>query len=422
MARPTAPVRFGADDRDRIGETAADLVARLRRHGAGPGGSVTRFVYTEPWQAVMADLERWFSELGLEVRADPAGSRFGRLAGERTEVVLSGSHVDSVSNGGAYDGALGVIMAGCAVAWLSGAHGRPVRTLEVIANCEEESSRFPGNLWGARALAGLIEPDDPGRLVDAEGNSIAEAMRTCGLDPARLPEARRSDLAAYLEPHIEQGSVLERAGEVIGVVDRVVGVRGLQVSITGVSGHAGTLGMADRRDALVGAAEIVLGVERAGRGRGAPTVATVGQIEALPGGFNQVPGLARLTIDFRHPDEEVLDQLDAELRALVAGVAAERGLGARVSRRTGQSGIRFDDRICAVLEEACGDAGVAWRRMPSLAGHDAQVIGRLCPAAMLFVPSVGGLSHRPDEETRLTHIVSGIEVLAGALFRLAYRP
>jgi allantoate deiminase len=247
-------------------------------------------------------------------------------------------------------------------------------------------------------------------------------MRACGLDPARIPEARRTDLVAYVEPHIEQGSVLEQAGQVIGVVDRVVGVRGLAVSLTGVAGHAGTLPMAQRRDALAGAAEVVLGVEREGRGRGAPAVGTVGRIEVLPGGSNQVPGLARLTIDLRHPREEALDAMEGEVRALVARIAAARGLGAEVSNRIGQPSVRFDDRVCTALEEACREAEVAWRRMPSLAGHDAQVIGRLCPAAMLFVPSRGGLSHRPDEETHLAHIVSGTEVLAGALFRLAYQP
>jgi allantoate deiminase len=178
--------------------------------------------------------------------------------------------------------------------------------------------------------------------------------------------------------------------------------------------------MATRRDALAGAAEIVLGVERVARGRGAPAVATVGQIEIRPGGFNQVPGLARLTIDFRHPEEEVLAQIEGELLGVVARVATARGLEAEVSQRTGQPGIRFDGRVCAAIEEACRDAGVPWRRMPSLAGHDAQLIGRLCPAAMLFVPSRGGVSHRPDEETQLPHIVSGIDVLAGTLFRLAY--
>src|SRR5205085_486948 len=159
---------------------------------------------------------------------------------------------------------------------------------------------------------------------------------------------------------------------------------------------------------------------RAALRRGAPTVGTVGRLQVQPGGFNQVPGAARLTIDFRHPEEEVLDELDGELRALVTGVGAARGLEAEVSQGTMQPGIRFDAGVCAAVEGACRDAGVAWRRMPSLAGHDAQLIGRLCPAAMLFVPSQGGVSHRPDEETLLPDIVSGIEVLARTLYRLAY--
>src|SRR5207249_5793798 len=175
--------RFGAEDRDGIGKAAGDMIGRLRRHGGGPDGSVTRLVYTEPWRTAMADLEEWFAGLGLEVRADAVGSRYGRLPGERAEVVMSGSHVDSVVSGGAYDGALGVIMAASAIGWLAATHGRPVRALEVFASCEEESSRFAGNLWGSRALVGLVEPGEPDRLVDSGGVTIAEAMRSCGLDP-----------------------------------------------------------------------------------------------------------------------------------------------------------------------------------------------------------------------------------------------
>lgn len=412
--------RFGSDDRRQLASEACWMLERLRRHGAGPDGSVNRLVYTPEWQAAMEEVTVWLAEGGLEVRVDAVGSRFGRLAGDRPEVVLSGSHLDSVPGGGAFDGALGVVMAGCAVRWLAAQLGRPRRTLEVFANCEEESSRFHCNFWGSRALAGLIEPGEAEQLRDAHGTSLAEAMGACGLNPARIPEARRSDLIAYIEPHIEQGPVLVEAGDVIGVVDRIVGLRVLTVSLNGVAGHAGTIPMTRRRDALAGAAEVALGAERIARRRGAPTVATVGSLLVQPGGFNQVPGTAQLTIDVRHPEEPVLDELEEELRQLVAGVAAERNLSARVERRLGQRPIRFDERLCAVLEAACSEAEVPWRRMASHAGHDAQVIAGICPAAMLFVPSQGGHSHRPDERTEPEHIGAGIEVLVRALFRLAY--
>jgi allantoate deiminase len=299
--------------------------------------------------------------------------------------------------------------------------GKPSRTLEVYANCEEESSRFASNFWGSRALTGRIAPGETDRLTDENGETIGSAMRSCSLDPAAIPSARRQDLGAYVEPHIEQGPVLVESRDVIGVVDRVVGVRVIRVTLNGVSGHAGTVPMASRHDPLAGAAEIIAGAERIAREMGAPAVATVGSIAAKPGGFNQIPGEATFTLDFRHPDDHLLDGFEHELRNLVQKVSSGRGLDVRVGQMLQQTGIKFDSKICASLEASCSESGVRWRRMPSGAGHDAQVIGTICPAAMLFVPSQGGHSHRPDEHTELADIASGIEVLVRTLFRLAYQ-
>jgi len=421
VAAPVAAPQFTAEDRSQVGETAADLLARMRRHGGGPDGSVTRLVYSPAWQAGMEELEEWFRGAGLQVRTDAVGSRFARLAGERTGVVLTGSHVDSVVSGGAFDGILGVVMAACAVRWLGREAGRPLRTIEVFANCEEESSRFACNFWGSRALSGKIPPEDLERLRDTDGVTIGEAMRACGLDPGRIDEARRDDLEAYIEPHIEQGPVLDEAGEDIAVVDGIVSLCGLDVSFEGVAGHAGAVPMSYRHDALGGAAEVVLGAERLALEQGGPAVATVGRMEVWPGGFNQVPGRARFSLDFRHPDDWVVDSMGAALRGLLERVAERRGLSLEVEQRVAQAGMRFDPYLCDLLEEASVSTGARWRRMHSSAGHDAQLIGKLCPAAMLFVPSENGHSHRPDEKTELRHIVTGIEILAQALFKVAYQ-
>ena len=173
----------------------------------------------------------------------------------------------------------------------------------------------------------------------------------------------------------------------------------LSVTLHGVSGHAGTLPMARRHDALAGAAEIMVGTERLAQSMGAPAVATVGSIAARPGGFNQVPGEAAFTVDFRHPDDQVLASFDQALRELIRDVGRRRGLHARLGQVVDQPSIQFDGEICAALEASCVESGVRWRRMPSHAGHDAQVIGTICAAAMLFMPSQGGHSHRPDERT-----------------------
>ena len=421
MATTAVLSRFGASDRAQLAAEAGHMIEKLRRHGAVADGGVTRLVYSAEWRAAMAEVEQWLSESGLAVRADAVGSRFGRLQGESPSVVMSGSHIDSVKQGGAYDGALGVVMAGCAIRWLAGNIGRPSRTLEVFANCEEESSRFACNFWGSRAITGRIEPGETEALTDEQGEGIGAAMRACGLDPAAILSARRKDLCAYVEPHIEQGPVLVESGDEIGIVDRVVGVRVLSVTLHGVSGHAGTLPMARRHDALAGAAEIMVGTERLAQSMGAPAVATVGSIAARPGGFNQVPGEATFTVDFRHPDDQVLGSFDQALRELIRDVGRRRGLHARLGQVVDQPSIQFDGEICAALESSCVESGVRWRRMPSHAGHDAQVIGTICAAAMLFMPSQGGHSHRPDERTELEHIGRGIEVLIRTLFGLAYQ-
>jgi len=416
----STPARFGRTDKTRMRKQAAELLDRLRRLGGGADGSVTRPVYTPAWNAAMTELERWFRALGLEVWVNAVGSRFGRLRGRNPQVILAGSHVDSVRQGGAYDGTLGVVMAACAVGWLAERCGQPTLTLEVLANCEEESSRFPGNFWGTRALLGAISPGEADRLVDEHGTTIGQAMRECGLDPDRIPEAARSDLVAFVEPHIEQGPVLEAAGASIGIVDRVVGVRQLHVSFVGETGHAGTVPVTRRRDALIGAAELVLAARQLAVQAGTPAVVTVGRLLVSPGGANQIPGVASLSLDLRHTDVEVLERMEGDLRDKAGAIATHHSLVVTTERRLDQPPIECHPTIRRLLEDTATELGHAWTRMPSGAGHDAQLIATRCPSGLLFVPSKNGWSHRPEEETELAHIVAGIEVLAGTLYNLAY--
>jgi allantoate deiminase len=420
MAPPAASASFSASDRALVQGWAGDLIERLRKHGGAADGGVTRLVYTPAWQAVMAELEDWLAAAGLQVRCDAVGSRFARLSGSSSEVVLTGSHVDSVLSGGAYDGALGVVMAACAVRWLAAQHRRPRLTLEVLANCEEESSRFPCNFWGSRAMLGLIATDEKDRLLDSKGTSIGQAMSNCGLDPDRIPEAQRHDLAAYVEAHIEQGPFLEREGLRLGVVEGIVAVNQFKVELTGVAGHAGTIPMGSRKDALAAAAECILAAERVATELGPPAVSTVGWIEVKPGGFNQVPGQARFSVDFRHSEPALLQALEAGLRSSIEEASRTRGVGVSIEKPLSQQPITMDEKLKSILDEACDQAGASHRRIPSAAGHDAQLLARRCPAAMLFLPSRGGVSHRPDEHTDIDDIGAGIEVLTRTLMRVAY--
>ena len=404
----------------RLTERAASMIEELRRLGGATDGAVTRLVYTPEWLAAMEQVERWFDDFGLSRRVDAVGSRFGRLAGVDSDVVLTGSHIDSVRHGGAYDGALGIIMATLALGWLGEECGRPRRSIEVLANCEEESSRFPDNFWGARAMMGLIRPEEPDELRDADGVSIGDAMRACGLDPSTIQEARRSDIIAFIEAHIEQGTRLESSNNVVGVVERVVGVRQMGVRLVGSSGHAGTIPMDHRRDAMVAAAEVILNVKQTAVRIGDGAVATVGGIHALPGGTNQIAEEVRLTVDFRHSDNTVLDLMERELR--VGGRNASDRYSVSISDEVwlSQRPIDFDVTVRDVIEQACEATNCAWMRLESGAGHDAQVIAQKFPSGMLFVPSKGGHSHRPDEETTIEDITAGTEVLIRALHHLAY--
>lgn len=396
------------------------MIEQLRRHGGGSDGSVTRPAYSPEWEAAMQQIEEWFADGGLKARVDAVGSRLGRLEGEDSEVVMSGSHVDSVRRGGAYDGALGVVMATLAVGWLATECGRPARSLEVLANCEEESSRWPGNFWGARAIMGQIDKDEPDQLRDVSSVTIGEAMRACGLDPSRIPEARRSDIGAFVEAHIEQGSRLETSGMTIGVVERVVGVRQMGLRLVGSPGHAGTIPMDHRRDALVAAAEVITSVRDTAVGVGDGAVATVGAVEALPGGTNQIAEEVRVSIDFRHSDDSILDEMERTLKAGGQTAARRHSVAVFDEIWLSQPPIDFDPAVREVIEQACEASGCKWTRLASGAGHDAQVIAKGFPAGMLFVPSKGGHSHRPDEATDLSDIVAGTEVLIRSLHHMAY--
>ena len=424
MARTahTAKPRLTDADRVDLERSAADMLEALRVHGAGEGGSVTRLVYTDQWQGAMAEVEGWFSSAGLQLSVDAVGNRFGRLPGDAAGGLLSGSHVDSVKRGGAYDGALGVVLATCAVRWLHEACGRPVRTLEVLAGCEEESSRFPGDFWATRAILGLISPDEPERRRDPDGVTIRDAMRSCGLDSQEITSAARTDIAAFVEPHIEQGPILEARGFDIGVIDTVVGIRQLELSLIGKAGHAGTTPMEARQDPLLAAAEIALDARSVALDAGEGAVATVGCVEVEPGGANQVPGKVRMTIDFRHSEDSTLDEMQDRLLTGARSTADRNSVELKSDIRLSQKPADFDPRLRGVLRQACESVGCGWTNMRSGAGHDAQVMAKYMPAAMFFVPSQGGVSHRPDEFTDIKHVVTGIEVLIWTLFELGYGP
>ena len=389
--------------------------------GKHPEGGLYRALYTDSWAAAMALVERWLREAGLETRRDAVGNLFGRLAGSASErVVLSGSHIDTVKQGGKYDGALGIHAALAAVKALQCALGRPKKTLEILVICEEEGSRFPNHFWGARAICGRIRPGEAEQARDAEGVSLAEAMRAHGFDPSRVAEAERDDLDAFLELHIEQGRVLEAEDYPIGVVDTITGMRHLRVTVSGRQDHAGATPMDLRVDPMAGAAEMIHRLTDFAAGLGRPAVLTVGSIAANPGAVNIVPGRVTFTVDTRSSRQDQLHRLFDGVDAILDEVAQRRGLELEVALLNEHEPVPLDDGLRKLLETSAVGLGLQTLTMPSGAGHDSQILAKRVPTAMLFVPSQDGKSHRPDEFTPIEQIVPGVQVLAEALRQLAY--
>jgi allantoate deiminase len=403
-------------------ELVAHCIMTLARHGAYGETGVWRTVYSPEWVAAQETVAAWCREIGMEVRQDAVGSLWGTLSGnEGGAPIVSGSHIDSQTPGGRYDGALGVIAAYIAMRALVERCGPPRRTLELVSFCEEEGSRYPAaDFWGSRAVVGRIAPGDAERITGFDGTTIAEGMRAVGLDPDRIPNAVRQDIACYIELHIEQGPLLEQAGVPVGIVTGITGPREYWVTLTGRSDHAGARPMSLRRDPMAGAAEIISGVINTAHRMGHPAVTTIGRIGAEPNLVPAVPEKLTFTVDARHPDAEQRALLYERHERLMREVAARRELEIAWEITGDQAPSPCDPELVAILEESARAQGIPYLVMPSGAAHDAQQMARVARIAMLFVRSKDGRSHTPAEFTSVEDATAGIRVLAATLHRLAY--
>jgi allantoate deiminase len=395
----------------------------LAQRGAIPTGGIYRPLYSPAWTSAMDLVSGWMRESGLLTKRDAVGNVWGRIEGSRGgRVIATGSHIDTVRGGGALDGALGVVAAVEAVSSLWHRFGRSTRILECVAICEEEGSRFDTNFWGARAIADRLEPGEPDRVRDADGVTLGGAMRSVGLDPTIAATAVRRDLDVFLELHIEQGPILEDHGPRLGVVTTIAGTAHLEITVHGQPDHAGAMAMDRRRDAFLGASAMALAIADTAVRMGHPAVATVGTIAVEPSQVNVVPGLARFTVDTRHADPARRSELITLIGDACKKIATERGLAVETKTLRDRAPVTLSPRIVAVLRRASIAAGIEPREMTSGAGHDAQVLTVAANAGMLFVPSIGGRSHCPEEATTAEDVVLGTRVLATALRELAYQP
>ncbi len=397
------------------------IVARLKslaRHTDVPG-EMTRLTLSPAHRAAADEVLGWFRAAGMTAEIDPLGSVVGRYGAARNDAktLLIGSHIDTVPNGGIYDGPLGVMAGLAVVEELQRQKKKLPFAIEVLAFSDEEGVRFPSPFSSSRAVAGTFDE----KLLaekDRDGVTRAEALKAFGCDPDQWARAARprDNLLGYLELHIEQGPVLEAEDEALGVVSAIVGLSRGKVSVSGKAGHAGTTPMHLRKDALAAAAEMILAFERIARDTD-DLVATVGMIAIKPGAGNVIPDSAAFSFDVRSSDDRTRVKALALAMGRCKEIAAERGVSVDIDMQSATPAAKSDERLMDALMAGIG--GEAPRRLLSGAGHDAMVFRTVCPQAMLFVRSKDGLSHHPDEYTTPEDIGLAVKALYDAVLKLA---
>jgi N-carbamoyl-L-amino-acid hydrolase len=395
-------------------------LGELGEIGADSRGGRTRLALTDADKAARELIVRWLSEAGAEVSIDRIGNIHGVLEGRSgLPPIATGSHIDTVVRAGAYDGCYGVVAGIEVLQSLSAAGELPHTSLAVLVFTNEEGLRFAPDLLGSRVVAEDVSLEDALALQSSDGFSIGEELQRIGFAGSVSPRDLRP--SHFIELHIEQGPMLEAQQLAIGIVEAVQGHSWWRVVIEGVANHAGTTPMALRHDAGAAAMQLAGALIRDAQEQSVPNVATIGAIAFEPGAINVVPGRATFTIDMR--DESACSLVRAEQRLREALLRLDRGGYTTHAQCTSRhEPVTFDERLCGLLERVAITRGLAARRMHSGASHDAQMMARVCPSAMIFVPSHRGISHNPAEHTEPSQLVQGADLLLHALVELANNP
>jgi beta-ureidopropionase / N-carbamoyl-L-amino-acid hydrolase len=404
---------------------AKRLLGRLRelgRIGRDGDSRLIRLAASNADKAGRDALVAWIRAAGLNVAVDRVGNIFGIWkdnANSDEAPVLLGSHIDTVINAGIYDGCYGVLSGLEVIETLKAAVYTPARPIAVAAFTNEEGVRYAPDMMGSLVYAGGLPVEEALATVGTDGSVLGAELERIGYAGAAGPGFLKPH--AYVELHIEQGPVLEREGVPIGAVENLQGISWQRVTIEGEANHAGTTPMSIRRDAGHAAACVVTFLRDRARDANTPTVATVGCMSFEPNAINVIPSRATFTVDLRDPDEQRLQAEEAALAAYLEEMAANQEVTISVERLARFEPMTFDSRIVELVEDAARKRGLASKRMTSGAGHDAQMIARIAPSAMIFVPSISGISHNPREHTPDADLIAGANILLDVVSRLAAR-
>lgn len=391
---------------------------QLAQKGAQENGGVSRLALSDAEKEARGLFIGWLNELGLNVHVDRVGNILGLRPGrEDLPPVMFGSHLDSVRNGGRYDGAYGVL---AALEALHSLHDRQIQTrrpLAVVAFTNEEGARYVPDMLGSLAYVGDLSVEEAWAARGFDGSIFGEEIQRIGYAGEMQPGAIQPH--AYVEIHIEQGPVLEREGLTIGAVEHVTGITWLEVTITGAANHAGTTPIELRRDAGLAAARVIQYLRELALDLGAGQRATCGILRFEPEIINVIPGKAIFTVDLRNTDAAALEESERRLRAYLVELAEQENVGIDIQLMVRIPPEKFDPRIVEAVEQSASELGHPIRRMISGAGHDAQIMARKYPAGMIFIPSRGGISHSPAEYSSPEDLEAGANVLLNTVLKLA---
>ncbi|MGR9079470.1 hydantoinase/carbamoylase family amidase (plasmid) [Rhizobium leguminosarum] len=402
---------------------AARLLGRIRtlgEIGRDADGRLIRLAASDTEKLGRDRFVAWIEGAGLEVAVDRIGNIFGIWKPDSVTdnaPLMLGSHIDTVIGAGIYDGCYGTLSGLEVIETLKAEGLTPSRAIAVAAFTNEEGVRYAPDMLGSLVYAGGLDVDTALATIGTDGTMLGDELERIGYAGEHQPGFLRPH--AYIELHIEQGPILEREGIPVGAVEHLQGISWQRVVIMGDANHAGTTPISMRRDAGHAAARVVTFLRDRANASNTPTVATVGCMRFEPDVINVIPSRATFTVVLRDPDEDRLKEEEAALATFLDRVSAEEQVGVSMERLARFEPVKFDQRIVRLVEKAARDRGLACRRMTSGAGHDAQMIARIAPSAMIFVPSIGGISHNPKEYTADDDLVAGTNILLDVVRRLA---